>query len=209
MKTSLTQLHVNKAGSIASGKLQVHPQRSALASIAHAVTIVLVVMLILAVAACCVAFALEMFKLKSEIAAEQKQSLNTIADRMDSLNTSMIMLFQDYSVIDSSRMQQLNISFHEEVNDLQNQTQQFIANLNASMNMLFQAIDSRTQQLNISFHQEMDDLQNQAQQIIDSLARTGWFPTFPASSCGALPPSSPSGYYWVRALQWLCCACVL
>ncbi len=47
--------------------------------------------------------------------------------------------------------------------------------------------------------QNIAALQTQIQQFFDVLGRPGQYPTFPASSCAALPPSSPSGYYWVRA----------
>ena len=54
----------------------------------------------------------------------------------------------------------------------------------------YTALDNRTQQLNAS-----------TQLLFD-----GWnefsirhFQFYPAASCAALPPSSPSGYYWVRA----------
>ena len=80
--------------------LKVAPQKNAAASasnkIVMIVTTVLVLVLILAVAACCIAFTLEISKLKSKtVSAEQEQSLSTIiADRLDSLNNSVGLLFK-------------------------------------------------------------------------------------------------------------------
>ena len=48
-------------------------------------------------------------------------------------------------------------------------------------------------------HQQVNDLQIQTQQLADSLGRLAQYPAIPVPSCAALPPSSPSGYYWVRA----------
>ncbi len=65
--------------------------------------------------------------------------------------------------------------------------------------IFFEYVDNETQQLDallIGFNRSIDVLIEKSQNI-DSLS--GQHLTFPASSCAALPPSSPSGYYWVRA----------
>ena len=82
--------------------------------------------------------------------------------------------------------------------------------LNTSINRSFSTIEDRFEdivkdtvnQLNISTRltelEDTENLQNnKIQQINASLA--GLHPSFPTTSCAALPPSSPSGYYWVRA----------
>ena len=71
------------------------------------------------------------------------------------------------------------------------------------------------QQLNTSIDMQLSILHNQTQQLCDSNIMLqqqhyelhedllGLFPSFPAASCAALPPSSPSGYYWVSTSSTL------
>ena len=73
------------------------------------------------------------------------------------------------------------------------------------------AQSNNIQQLNTgtSIDMQLSTLHNQTQQLSDSntmlqqqhneLLRNvlGQLPSYPAASCAALPPSSPSGYYWV------------
>ena len=207
------------------GSLKVAPQKNAVASdgnknivIALVVTIVLVVMLILAVAACCIAFAIEISKLKSETASclnssvdmlsqqllqlsenvstKQEQSLSNIANKLENqLNSSVDVLLQQLLQLSENVSTKQEQSLSNVANKLENQ-------LNSSVDVLSQQllqIGNRTQQLHNFLHQQVNDLQAQTLQIIDGLVRPGQYPTFPASSCAALPPSSPSGYYWVRA----------
>ena len=42
-------------------------------------------------------------------------------------------------------------------------------------------------------------LENKTETLINVLGRQGQYSTFPAPSCAALPPCSPSGNYWVRS----------
>ena len=65
-----------------------------------------------------------------------------------------------------------------------NQTQQ----LNDSSTMLQQQLTNQTQQLN-----------DMLQQLLDTALFAGQLSIYPATSCATLPPSSHSGYYWVRA----------
>ena len=65
------------------------------------------------------------------------------------------------------------------------------------------------QQLNSSIDMQLSALHNQIQQLSNTtlqhiheellINQLGQFSFNPAVSCAALPPSSPSGYYWVRA----------
>ena len=65
-----------------------------------AVAVVLVAILILAVAACCIVFALEMTQPKLEaVSAEQEQRLSTTAD---SFNSSLDMIFQQLHILNTS-----------------------------------------------------------------------------------------------------------
>ena len=82
----------------------------------------------------------------------------------------------------------------------------------AGNSVLKQLSDSNTmlQRLNDSntmLQRKLATLHNQTQQLSDfntmlqqQLTTVGSFP-LPASSCAALPPSSPSGYYWVRVFD--------
>ena len=61
------------------------------------------------------------------------------------------------------------------------------------------------------YQQQISFLQNQTEQIISDLNQTqqllsefgspGQYSTLPIARCTILPPSSPSGYYWVRAID--------
>ena len=67
------------------------------------------------------------------------------------------------------------------------------------------------QQLNTSIDMQLTTLHNQIQQLSNTtlqhiheellINQLGQFSFNPAISCAALPPSSPSGYYWVRAFN--------
>ncbi len=110
------------------------------------VVIVLLIMLTLGLAACCIAFAFEISRLKTgTVSLEQanlmQQNLNSVVDRLQDLNIS------------SGVMSQL----------------------------LSERVESQYMLLS------------------NTLESSGEFLSFPASSCAALSPFSPSGYYWVRA----------
>ena len=80
--------------------------------------------------------------------------------------------------------------------------QQFNERLNTSIDMLYQQLNQQDQQL----RQEYTALDNRTQQLNTSTqlllngleGPAGQYPFYPADSCATLPPSSPSGYYWVR-----------
>ena len=69
-----------------------------------------------------------------------------------------------------------------------------IASFSAAVSKNPQKIQGRIQQLNISVNQQVV----QFQQLMAVLGTRGQYITFPLDSCAALPPSSPSGHYWVR-----------
>ena len=62
-------------------------------------------------------------------------------------------------------------------------------------------LSNQTQQLNESntMLQQLNKSNTMLQQLLDTVLLAGQFSFNPAASCAALPPSSPSGYYWVRA----------
>ena len=132
---------------------------------------VIVFALLLGTAGACVAFALQITTLKSEIASLQmaSSSQNTFTDTLEEvvhqLNTSNNMLYQQLSQQNAS----LNSVYQQLIQE-------------------YSALDNRTQELNSS-----------TQLLLNGLGPPGRYSSYPAGSCAALPPSSPSGYYWVRA----------
>ena len=60
--------------------------------------------------------------------------------------------------------------------------------IESTYQQLKQEVDNRTHHLNASIFSVIEDF-------------SGQFRFYPAISCAALPPSSPSGYYWVRAFN--------
>ncbi len=141
------------------------------------VVLVALIVLTLGLAACCIAFAFEIAELKAgTVFPGQATSLQ-----------------QSYNTLEG-RLQDLNASFAFE-----------IARLKAGTFPLDQAI---LLQHNINTIE--DDLRNLSEigfqlfnerfkNLTSGLESLGELVTFPASSCADLFPSSPSGYYWVRA----------
>ena len=146
--------------------------------------IVIVFALLLGTAGACVAFALQIVTLKSEI-----ESLQMASDSLEYLE---------------GVVHQLNLNLSHNCNILY---QQLNERLNTTIDMLHQQLNQQNQQP----RQEYSALDNRTQQLNTStqLLFDGWnefkcsssrhFQFYPAASCAALPPSSPSGYYWVRA----------
>ena len=72
---------------------------------------------------------------------------------------------------------------------------------NASIDMQLSTLYNQTQQLsdfNTMLQQQLTTLQKETELLMNHL-ELGQLPSYPAVSCAALLPSSPSGYYWVRA----------
>ena len=182
--------------------------------------------LLFAIAGACVAFSLEITKLKSHITslngqiASSFQQLHSNIDRsyqqleqlnesIDStqeqlnkmvsrqLNTSIDMLYQKlsqqndsidtvYQTLSKTVTQQLQLNTSIDIVYKQlSQQNDSIDSAYQQLRQEYTALDDRTQQLNTS-----------TQYLINRLE--GQLIFYPAASCAALPPSSPSGYYWVR-----------
>ena len=122
------------------------------------------VLLVGAVSAC-LAFGLELFKLKSKTASTLQQLKSETASSLQQLKSE---------TVSNSTLQQLKSETASTLQQLKSETASTLQQLNASINML---------------SQRLDDLEGPP----------GHFPLNPVASCAALPPSSPSGYYWVRA----------
>ena len=179
-----------------------------------------IIIMLMLITGCLVLLFLELANLKSELSSF-KQTLPS--ERAQQLNTSIEGSFstiedrfEDIVKLQSNSMQQLNISVQERLQDAVNQLSEQIYENFSTIDDQLAEIDLRIQQINVSGQvqedtvnqlnistrltelEDTENLQNnKIQQINASLA--GLHPSFPATSCAALPPSSPSGYYWVRA----------
>ena len=104
------------------------------------------------------------------------------------------------------------IGFGLELSNLQNdQTSsqqngvlhQQLSQQNESIHTLYQQLSQQNESIN-TLHQQLsqqNELLNSSSQLLLSVLEgpVGNFPFYPSVSCAALPLSSPSGYYWVRA----------
>ena len=125
------------------------------------VLFVLLLALLLAMVTACVAFAVEMSRLKSEIAS--------------------------FSGADSRNPQ-----------ELQDRIQQLNSSINRQAVQFHSALENTTYQLTSSIDMVSQNFTTGLQQLMAVLGTRGQYATFPLDSCAALPPSSPSGHYWVR-----------
>ena len=110
----------------------------------------------------------------------QNESINTLDQQLSQQNESIHTLHQQ--LIDTLYQQ---LSQNESINTLD----QLLSQQNESINTLYQKLSQQHHQLNSSTQLLLSVLEGPV----------GNFPFYPAVSCAALPPSSPSGYYWVRA----------
>ena len=131
--------------------------------------ILILLALLFAIAGACVAFSLEITKLKSDII---------------SLNGQIAFSLQQLHLKTDTQLEQFNESIGNE------QFVKMVAlQFNSSNDMLYQQLSQQNEQLNSSTQLLLS--------VLEGLV--GNFLFHPAVSCAALPPSSPSGYYWVRA----------
>ena len=156
-------IHENKCYGKVTATEKKHEEKSHYYCYSKVIIMVFVIVfsLLLGTAGTCVAFAVQIVTLKSEI-----ESLKMTSSYQSTFTDSLEHL--------------------EEV----------VHQLNVSDNMLYlqlsqdyTALDNRTQQLNTPTKLLFNDLEQVS----------GQYPFYPTTSCAALPPSSTSGYYWVRA----------
>ena len=143
----------------------------------------------------------------SDIEATFQQFKHNLSQRY-SLQIDLDMLqeesIQNFSLLESSTgIQYLNLSrsvfaLEIEFNILQEQAAHYFSDFEAIFQQLYHNLSQRYGSLQI----DLDMLQQESIQnfsMLESLLRNGLTPSTSAISCTALPPSSPSGYYWVRA----------
>ena len=176
---------------------------------------VIVFALLLGTAGACVAFALQITTLKSEIASLQMASSSqntftgTLEEVVHQLNTSNNMLYQQLSQQNAS-LDYVYQRLNEQLNTSIDMLYQELSQQNASLNMLYQQLSQQNASIDSSYQQlrqEYTALDNRTQQLNTSTqllfngleGPAGQYPFYPVDSCATLPPSSASGYYWVRA----------
>ena len=112
------------------------------------------------------------------------ESLTSIQDQITTLSREEM----ENNVAQSNNIQQLNTSIEMQLSTLHNQTQQ-LSDSNTMLQQQLSTLHNQTQQLS--------DSNTMLQQLLDTALFAGQLSIYPAASCAALPPSSPSGYYWV------------
>ena len=146
-----------------------------------------------------------------------QQQLTELHNQIQQLSDST-MLQQQLTAL-HNQTQQLsdsNITLQRQLTVLHDQIQQ-LSDSNITLQQQLTVLHNQTQELsdsNITLQQQLTVLHNQIQQLSDSNTMLrqqqndtevlknnlfGQFPFYPTASCATLPPSYPSGYYWVRA----------
>ena len=110
------------------------------------------------------------------------KSLTSIQDQITTLSREEM----ENNAAQRNNIQQLNTSIDMQLSTLHNQTQH-LSDSNTMLQQQLTTLHNQTQQLNTMLQQQHNEL------LRNMLFQ---FP-YPAASCAALPPSSPSGYYWV------------
>ena len=131
---------------------------------------VAVVALVFCFMAVCTIFAVKISMLKSGQATSMQQIISTVSERLDSVALQV-------NASTDTFLQQLAQDLYSTLNTKIGSTrQQFVES--------YSEINSRVEQLTASLFSSLPFGQRK---------------NVPAPSCVSLPPSSPSGYYWVRA----------
>ena len=154
--------------------------------------------LLLGIAGACIGFGLELSKLQNDQTSSHQNGI--LHQQLSQQNESINTLYQQ--LIDT--LYQQSSQQNESINTLD----QLLSQQNESMNTLYQQlIDTLYQQLSQqnesinTLYQQLSQQLNSSTQLLLSVLEgpVGNYPFHPAVSCAALPPSSPSGYYWVMA----------
>ena len=143
-----------------------------------------IIIMLMLITCCFIASFLELVNLKSELSSFKQTLPSERAQHIDaSIDRSFSTIEDKFEEKLQNTMQQLNISVQERLQDTVNKIDE----------QIYGNFEDRLTEL-----EDIENLQNnKIQQINASLARL--HPFFLATSCAALPPFFPSGYYWVRA----------
>ena len=156
--------------------------------------LMIALLLLLGTISACIAFAVEISKLKSEMSSLQmesasQQSLNALETELENLtqqlNVSVISLNQRSLQMESASQHSLNALETK----LENLTEQLL--LNQQQSQSHNILDEKIELLNSSSHEQFTqllELNSNVQLLLNAVI---------PSSCVGLPPSSSSGYYWI------------
>ena len=168
---------------------------------------IFVMALLLCTIGACVAFTMKIFELQSEITTLKKsQDCATLKSDLETIRQEISYNFSSYNsgteqaLSNVIQILYLNLSRALEIkfNMLQEQTAHNYSDFEAIFQQLYRNLSQRYGSLQI----DLDMLQQESSQNFSFLeSRTQHLLRNGANviSCTALPPSSPSGYYWVRA----------
>ena len=133
------------------------------------------------------------------------QLINQNLVNIQQLNDSIDFILQQLSIIHSQTQQLTNSNtmLQQELTTLHSQIQQ-PSNSNTVLQQELTTLHNQTQQLsdsNTMLQQQLTMLHNQTQQLNDSntMIEQQLNVIYPVTSCAALPPYSPSGYYLISA----------
>ena len=178
----------------------------------YLVAMLVSIVMLVAIVGCFIALFLEVAILQSELSSFKKTLTDQtpiIMRHLQQINVSI----EDILLIQNSNVQQLNASVR---NSLEDFTDTKVQQLNASVfedkiEEIVAHQNSKVQQLNTSIISSINGignlLNNTVQQLSTSVNQNTdqlgiafrAFYSVHLASCAALPPSFPSGYYWVRA----------
>ena len=169
-------------------------------------------MLLMLMIGCLIALFLETANLKSKMALQTLPNYQT-AIIMQQINENFSSLENRLEDITNRKAEQLNISLSSLIEETVNSNlQQLNTSILSDVEYRFQEVvslqNSEVEQLNESLSSQIEDGINETvQQLNSSINKNigllgillGAFYSVYPPTCAALPPSSPSGYYWVRA----------
>ena len=179
------------------------------------VTITLVTLISLA---CLAVLFAEIAKLKSQSVSPDQQTSSSqqihnesvFMSQLEQINKSLTSIQDQITTLSREEMENnaaqsnnINISIGMQLTTLYNQTQQ-LSNSNTMLQQQLDTLHNQTQQLsdsNSMLQQQLTTLHNKTQQLNNSntMIEQKLNVIYPVTSCAALPPYSPSGYYLISA----------
>ena len=134
-----------------------------------------------------------------QLNASVRSSFEDFTDIQDSkvqqLNASVRSSFEDFTDIQDSKVQQLNASV---VSRIEDKIEEIVAHQNSKVQQLNTSIISSTDGIGNLLNNTVQQLNSSVNQNTDQLGIAfRAFHSVHLVSCAALPPSFPSGYYWV------------
>ena len=154
--------------------------------VAMAVTLFLVIVVLVGLI---IGFSIEISNLKSARSADSEQlTEEPTEEEPTSISDAFVALQESIDLLNRSLNRQQFAGNDNSSQQLDSFNQQFLQ-LSSSNQQLRQAIDA----LNSSLQERTEQITNTLQDALLGLSNL-----FPASSCAALPSSSPSDYYWIQ-----------